>query len=241
MNGDPSLAGYLEEASSWDAERVLQTQREARLAWRVAAGACLCALGLTTALVVLLPLKRIEPYLIRVDSRTGVVDVVPPYRGGTAFAPTIARYFLMRYIAVCERFDYAMAEADYEQCGAFNSSALNEALYARWARGNPRSPLNVHRDGSTVSVRIEAVSFLGPGVSGGRLAQVRFERIARQADGTPEGTGHWIATLAYRFTGAPENSALRRWNPLGFEVTALQLDREVLGSSSPAQPGKGRS
>ena len=241
MSGDPSLGGYLQEAASWDAERALQAQRYARVAWRVAVGACLCVLALTGAFIALLPLKRIEPYLIRVDSRTGVVDVVPPYRGGTDFGRTVARYFLMRYISVCERFDYAMAETDYEQCGVFNSNGLNQALYAHWARGNPHSPLNVHRDGSTVSVRIEAVSFLGRTAGGARLAQVRFERIERQADGTRKGSGQWIATLTYRFTAAPASAAARRWNPLGFEVTALELEREVLGRHSGARSGRARS
>ncbi len=232
MSAEPSLGGYLAEATTWDTERAAHAQRQARLAWRVAAAACLCVLALLAALVMLLPLQRIEPYLIRVDARTGVVDVVPPYRGGTDFPTTIARYFLMRYISVCERFDYAMAPADYRQCGAFNSTRMNEALYARWARGNPRSPLNVHRDGSSVTVRIEAVSFLGQRAAGGRLAQVRFERITRQVDGSRVRTGHWIATARYRFTGAPVNPAVRRWNPLGFEVTALELEREVLGPRS---------
>lgn len=240
MNGDPSLAGYLAEAISWDSERALQIQRHARIAWRIAIGACLCVFGLSVALVMLLPLKRVEPYLIRVNARSGVVDVVPPYRGGTNFDTTIARYFLMRYVAVCERFDYAMAETDYRQCGAFNSGRLNEALYARWARGNPRSPLNIHRDGSTVSVRIEAVSFLGLASDGSPLAQVRFERITRQIDGARERSAHWIATLRYRFTGSPADPAVRRWNPLGFEVTALELEREVLGRSG-APRAKGRS
>jgi type IV secretory pathway component VirB8 len=140
----------------------------------------------------------------------------------------------MRYISVCERFDYALAAADYRHCGVFNSARLNEALYAHWARGNPRSPLNIHRDGSSVGVRIQAVSFLGRARGGGHLAQVRFERITRQPGGTVRSRRQWIATLGYRFTGAPARAAARRWNPLGFEVTALELERDALGSARPA-------
>jgi type IV secretion system protein VirB8 len=231
MSADPSLRGYLEEAVTWDTERALQTQLSVRRAWRVATGASLCVLALALAIAAMMPLKRVEPYLIRVDARTGAVDVLPPYRGADTFGATIARYFLMRYISVCERFDYAMAAADYQHCGVFNSSRLNEALYARWARGNPHSPLNIHRDGSSVGVRIEAVSFLGRAVGGGRLAQVRFERISRQPGGTVRNRRQWIATVGYRFTGAPAHAAARRWNPLGFEVTALELERETLGST----------
>ncbi|MGC8518111.1 MAG: virB8 family protein [Steroidobacteraceae bacterium] len=240
MSAEPSLRGYLEEAATWDSERALQAQRSARRAWRVAVGASLCVVALAAAIAVMMPLKRIEPYLIRVDARTGAVDVVPPYRGADTFGTTIARYFLMRYVSVCERFDYALAATDYQRCGAFNSSRLNAALYARWARGNPRSPLNTHRDGSSVGVRIQAVSFLGRALGGGRLAQVRFERIARQPGGAVRERRQWIATIDYRFTGAPAHAAARRWNPLGFEVTALELEREALGSAPPAPPRRGR-
>lgn len=228
MSAERSLQAYLEEAASWDADRVMNIQRHARYAWRVAVGACLCALAVSAALIVLLPLKSVEPFLVRVNSGTGQVDVIPVYRGGEDFPTTIARYFLARYVEACERFDYAMAEHDYTECGSFNSHRLNEALYQHWMRGNPRSPLNEHRDGSTVAVRIEAVSFLGPTSPRGRLAQVRFARVTRQADGARQRTGHWIATLSYRFNGPPRSSAVRQWNPLGFEITALERRREML-------------
>lgn len=238
MSAERSLSAYLEEAASWDADRTMQIQRHARFAWRVAAGASLCVLGLSAALIVLLPLKRVEPYLIRVNSGTGQVDVVPAYRGGVDFPDAIARYFLARYIEACERFDYAMAESDYDECGSFNSHRLNEALYQRWMRGNPRSPLNVHRDGSTVTVRIEAVSFLGRSSPVGRLAQVRFERVTRQANGALQRTTHWIATLRYRFNGSPRSSAIRQWNPLGLEITALERQRELLGGADSTTAGR---
>lgn len=229
MSAPLPLTEYCAQASTWDADRSEQAARSARLAWRVALAACLCVLLLGAALVALLPLKRVEPFLIRIDSRTGVVAEVPPYTGHEQFSRTIARYFLMRYVSVCERFDYALARADYRQCGAFNSAPLNQALYARWNPANPRSPLNVHRDGGTVSVRIEAVSFLGAALGGGHLAQVRFERIVHAPGGARERREHWIATIGYRF-GTPARAArLRRWNPLAFEVTALELAPEVLG------------
>lgn len=228
MSADRSLQAYLQEAASWDADRVMNVQRHARIAWRVAVGACLCALGLSAALIVLIPLKSVEPFLIRVSSGTGQVDVVPVYRGGEDFPTAIARYFLIRYVEACERFDYAMAEHDYAECGSFNSHRLNEALYHRWMRGNPRSPLNEYRDGGTVAVRIEAVSFLGSTNPDGQLAQVRFERVTRQADGVRQRTGHWIETMRYRFSGPPTSAAVRQWNPLGFEITALERRREML-------------
>jgi type IV secretion system protein VirB8 len=112
MSMDQALQGYLEEAASWDADRVAQAGRAAVVAWRVAAAGWLCAIASTLALTLLMPLKRVEPYLIRVDNSTGVVDVVPVYTGHAQLGEAVTRYFLTHYITVCEQFDYARAESD---------------------------------------------------------------------------------------------------------------------------------
>lgn len=231
MSTDRALQGYLDEAASWDADRVAQTRRTATVAWRVAAAGWLCAVTSTVALTFLVPLKRVEPYLIRVDNSTGVVDVVPPYTGHASLGEAVTRYFLVHYITVCERFDYAMAESDYEECGSFNSARLNQAMYAKWNRANPSSPLNVHKDGSTETVRVESVSFFKRATGASDLAQVRFARIERQGGGAPGRVSHWIASIEYRYGKPPEDARARGWNPLGFEVLDFGIEPEVLGAA----------
>lgn len=230
MSTDGALQGYLAEAASWDADRVAQARRTAVVAWRVASAGWLCAIASAVALVLLMPLKRVEPYLIRVDSSTGVVDTVPVYAGHAPIGEAVTRYFLTHYITVCERFDYAMAQSDYEECGAFNSARLNQAMYARWNRANPSSPLNVHKDGSTATVRIESVSFFKRTGAASDLAQVRYARIERQGDGAPGRVTHWIASVEYRYGKPPGDPRTRAWNPLGFEVLDLGIEPEVLGT-----------
>ena len=237
MSTDRALQGYLDEAASWDADRVAQAGRAAVVAWRVAAAGWSCAVASVVALALLMPLKRTEPYLIRVDNSTGVVDVVPVYTGHGSLGETVARYFLTHYVTVCERFDYAMAESDYEECGAFNSARLNQAMYAKWNRANPSSPLNMHKDGSTETVRIESVSFFKRASGSPDLAQVRFARIERQGDDAPSRISHWIASIAYRYGKPPDDPRTRGWNPLGFEVLELGIEPEVLGTAQdPASP-----
>lgn len=235
MSVDRSLQGYLEEAASWDADRLAQAGRATVVAWRVAAAGWSCAVASAAALALLMPLKTVEPYVVRVDNSTGVVDVVPVYAGHAALGEAVTRYFLTHYITVCERFDDAMAESDYEECGAFNSARLNQAMYARWSRANPDSPLNLHRDGSSVSVRIESVSFLRAAASASGLAQVRFAQVEQQGDEGPGRSSHWIASIGYRYGRPPDDARVRGWNPLGFEVLDLGIEPEVLGTGqSPA-------
>ena len=230
MSSEQALKGYLEEAASWDADRIAQSERAAVVAWRVAAAGWVCVLASTVALALLVPLKRVEPYLVRVDNTTGVVDVVPVYSGKASLGQAVSRYFLAHYITVCERFDYSLAESDYQECGAYNSPRLNQALYAKWNRSNPSSPLNVHKDGSTESVRIESVSFFARESGEANIAQVRFARVAHATEGVPGSATHWIASIEYRYGKPPEDPRTRAWNPLGFEVLDLRIEPEDLGA-----------
>ena len=239
MNGE-TLAPYFREAASWDADRLQYLQRAARRAWQVAGAGWLCALAATAALALLMPLKRVDPFLVRVDNSTGIVDVVPIYTGRAGLEQSVTRYFLSHYLSVCERFNFATAESDYEECGAFHAAQRNQAWYALWNPSNPASPLNVHKDGSTIRVQIEAVSFFQRVNGIADLAQVRYLKAERQGSGSDEHVSHWIATVQYAYTVPSSDPRVRRWNPLGFKILELTTEPEVVPDSTvskPAEPG----
>lgn len=233
MKTDTGLTAYFEEAASWDADRRAQAARSERHAWYVACAGWFCAAASGLSLVLLLPLKKVEPFVVRVDSSTGIVDVVPVYAGHASLDETITRYFLVHYITVCERFNYATAESDYEECAAFNSARRNAAWYALWRRSNPRSPLNLHKDGSTVRVQVESVSFFKRASGEQDLAQVRYLAAERQAYGGPERFSHFIATIQYAYGAPAADPRVRRWNPLGFRILDLTTEPEVLATPAP--------
>ena len=233
--GDAELEPYFAEAASWDLDRARRLARSARVGWSVAGVACFVIVLLALALMLLMPLKHVVPFLIRVDRTTGVVDVVPTYQGHATLSQAVTRYFLIHYISVCERFNYATAESDYEECGAFQTPQENEAWYARWNPGNPASPLNAHKDGSTVSVRIEDVSFFKRASGIQNLAQVRYVTTVREGSGAAGTEAHWIATLEYAYGKPSSNPTERLFNPLGFKVVSFTREPEVL-SRSAAQP-----
>ena len=233
MKSDRELEAYFAEAASWDADRATQGRRSARLAWGVAGAGWTLALMGSAALMLLMPLKRIEPYLIRVDNTTGIVDVVPEYSGRAPVAETVTRYLLTHYVSVCERFNFATAESDYEECGAFHAAARNQAWYAAWNPSNPASPLNVYKDGTTVRAQVTSVSFFKRATGVADLAQVRYVRGKRAAGGADEELTHWIATIQYAYADPPADPKTRRWNPLGFKIIDFKPEPEVLPDSSP--------
>lgn len=231
---DEALTAYFREAASWDADRLRQLRSSARRAWQVAAAGWLCAVSGALALSALVPLRRVDTVVVRVDSSTGVVDVVPAYDGKSAIADTVTRYFLTHYISVCERFNFATAESDYEECGAFHAAQRNQAWYAMWNTSNPASPLNVHKDGSTVRVQVESVSFFKRATGLSDLAQVRYLKAERPGSGADEHLTHWSATIQYAYTPPAQDPRVRRWNPLGFKIVELTVEPEV--ATPPAPP-----
>jgi type IV secretion system protein VirB8 len=230
------LAGYFREAAGWDADRISAAHRGARLAWRVAACGWFCAMAASLALVMLMPLKRVDPFVVRVDNATGIVDVVPVYDGSAKPDQAVTRYFLTHYITVCERFNFATAESDYEECGAFHAAQRNQAWYALWNPANAASPLNLHKDGSTVRVQVESVSFFQRASGLTDLAQVRYLKAERQGAGADERFTHWIATVQFAYTAPSKDPRVRRWNPLGFKIIELTSEPEVLPQAQPKAP-----
>jgi type IV secretion system protein VirB8 len=228
---------YFEEARGWDADRVAQAWRSRQVAWWTAAGGWLCAVCCATALVLLMPLKRVEPFVVRVDNSTGVVDVVPVYTGNAPLDESITRYFLTHYISVCERFNFATAESDYEECGAFHSAQRNQAWYASWAPTNPASPLNVHKDGSSVRVQVSAVSFFSRSSGLSDIAQVRYIKAASPGNGAAEVVTHWLASVQFAYAEPAKDTKTRRWNPLGFKVLEFRPEPELVGPPASKETG----
>jgi type IV secretion system protein VirB8 len=223
---------YFDAAESWDADRVAQFRRNTQIAWRVAGAGWLCAIAGAAALALLMPLKQVVPYLVRVDGSTGIVDVVPVLVGRATPEEAVTRYFLTHYVSVCERFNFSTAESDYEECGAFHSAQRNQAWHALWTATNPNSPLNLHKDGSSLRVQVNSVSFFTRASGLSDLAQVRYLKEARQGAGSEESFTHWVATIQYAYGEAAKDPKTRRWNPLGFKILDFRTEPEVFGEAA---------
>jgi type IV secretion system protein VirB8 len=235
LSAVPAIEDYFREAESWDADRAAQLGRSARTAWWVATAGWICAVATALALVMLMPLKRVDPFVVRVDNATGVVDVVPVYTGRATPEEAVTRYFLTHYLTVCERFNFATAESDYEECGAFHSAQRNQAWYALWTATNPSSPLNVHKDGSMVRVQVKSVSFFTRSSGMSDLAQVRYLKATRQSPGAEETFTHWTATIQFAYAEPSKDPMTRRWNPLGFKIVEFHSEPEVLAEQTAAK------
>lgn len=225
------LKSYFREAASWDIDRAAQAIGRARIAWGVAGLGWISAIAASVSLALLMPLKTVEPYVIRVDNSTGIVDIVPMYAGHAEMGETVARYLLTHYVTVCEGFSYSTAERDYEECGAYHSAKRNTEWYNLWNQTNPASPLNLNKDGSVIRVQVTAVTFFRKANGTSELAQVRYIK-GRSLPGGAEQLTHWIATIEYAWVTPSRDPKSRQWNPLGWRVTDFHTEPETLADTS---------
>ncbi|MDQ0570059.1 type IV secretion system protein VirB8 [Variovorax paradoxus] len=232
MRRNAALENYLSEAQSWELDRARRAERSNKIAWTVAAAATLVAMLSVAAVSGLTPLKQPVPVLIRVDSSSGIVDVVPTYEGTTDIEQVVTRNLLQNYVIARERYFYGTAEADYELVAAQNSPRLNQEWAASWAADNPASPLNAYKDGTSIRSQVRSVTFLKLESGKDKLAQVRFARSTRAGGTGEEQTSHWVATIEFAYVPPSTDNKMRSLNPLGFRVVEYRREPEVAPASA---------
>ena len=235
MRTEPEVTEYFEAARSWDLDRARAAERSTRRAWFIAAVATLITVLALVAVAGLTPMKTVEPFVIRVDNATGIVDVVPVLTDKADVPEAVTRYFVTQYVQARERYVGSLAESDYEQVGAYHSPHMNQAWAAAWNRNNPESPLNQYVDGTTMRVQVNAVSFLSPASGRRDVVQVRFLTARQQGGQGTEQVTHYVATLQYAYGAPSKDDRLRAANPLGFKVLEYRKEPEVLRTADDAR------
>jgi len=76
-------------------------------------------LALSATLMLLMPLKHVEPSSCGSTTRRGSWMWCPCTQATPRYRKRSRRYLLTHYVTVCERFNFSTAESDYEECGAF--------------------------------------------------------------------------------------------------------------------------
>ena len=218
--------GYFAAASSWVESQSAAGAREIRIAWRVATGAGLLSLLLALALVFLMPLKSVQPYVLTVDSQTGAVEAPSTLQSGKLSQnEAVIQAQLAGYVIARETFDSTDLAQQYRRVQVMSARPVANAYVAQMAANNPVSPLNTLNRGDTVTITVRSVSLIADGAG-----LVRFT-ATRSALGTAGGQQtNYVAAISFGFNGRPLRQADRYDNPLGFQVTRYRRDLEGLAS-----------
>ncbi|WP_374406205.1 virB8 family protein [Pelagerythrobacter sp.] len=225
----------IEIADSWATSVTQSLERSRRTAWIVAAVASATALFLAIALVVLLPLKTVEPYTLLVDRQTGNVEALAPLDEQMVGADAaLTRSFLVQYVIARESFDADNLQRDYRKVALWSAPEARQRYIARMQASNPASPLAYMSRGGTIAVDVRSISSLSTDSS-----LVRFTTVRSDPGAQAQTAEHWAAVINYGFSPTEMSEADRLLNPLGFQVTRYRRDAETLPEVVEAQGGPG--
>ncbi|MGG6897428.1 virB8 family protein [Rhizobium sp. BR 315] len=217
-----SLKDYFDKARRFDQDRMIQMERSARIAWFLAIGAGILAAISTVAIAGLTPLKTVEPFVVRVDNSTGIVDVVSALTStaGT-YDEAVTKYFAARYVRARESYVWSEAGENFRTVSLLSTAPEQTRFAATYRGGNPDSPQNIYGRGATSRINIVSISLINSNV-----LSVRYMRTITRGDETH--TTHWVATLTFSYVNASMSSTDRLINPLGFAVSDYRSDPEAI-------------
>ena len=209
---------------SWARSVTQDLERSRRPAWIVASGSAAIALLLAIALVVLLPLKTVEPYTLLVDRQTGHVEALAPLDVETVSADTaLTRSFLVQYVIARESYDIDSLARDYTRVALWSAGEARERYLRLMQPNSPENPFGDLPLRAVIKVEIRSVSSLAADRS-----LVRFTTVRTDPAGRDQAPQYWAAVVTWQYSGAEMSAQDRLTNPLGFQVTRYRKDAETL-------------
>ena len=187
-----------------------------------------CAVG---AMVFMLPLKEIRPYVVMVDRQTGESELVVSTRpADLAETDAVRQAELVRYVSERETYDTADNRERIPAVLATSQGQAATSLRALWTKEADQYPPAIYGEDSLIKVKVRSVAILNDAT-----AQVRFTRTLEQPGLQPV-VRAFVATVGFAFQPRVERTLEAVWqNPLGFTVTSYRIDAETLDAST----GKG--
>ncbi|MER8386981.1 VirB8/TrbF family protein [Mesorhizobium sp. M1380] len=211
---------YYRAGATWEDDTHRSMRRSRTLAWIVSGVSGLVAVLSLLALVLILPLRQFEPYVVEVDKSTGYLEIMRALKpGDLSQNEAVTAANLVRYIRARETYDSRELKQNYDLAQLYSTDAASKDLTWLFTPANPQSLDKIYGRNVTVSVEIKSVSLLNR-----NTASVRFATMTRRDNSST--TDNWVAVIKFRYTSMPLKNEWRFDNPLGFQVTDYRRDQE---------------
>jgi type IV secretion system protein VirB8 len=224
---DRGLQTYYRDGATWETAIARRNAFSRGIAWTVALIMTVIALGSIAALVMALPLKSYEPYMIVVDRSTGFVEVKRPIAQDPLNPDeAITMFNVVRYVRSRETYDPRALKDNFDLAQLLSTGDAQRELTEIFSPGNPNNLVKLYGANTVVAVTIKSVTFPNT-----RTALVRFSTEEKRSTGLA--TRHWQSLVRFRYTSAPARNEFRFENPLGFQVLEYRRDQESVATPAP--------
>ena len=193
-------------------------------AWLVAFISLFIAAISVGAVALLTPLKTVEPYVIRVNDTTGMVDIVTSVKDEVLTKnEALDKYFIATYVKIREGYYYEILQ-DYIKTQILSSPKVAEEYRSVYVGSNGRA----ERLKNKTEVKIDINSVVLGESNGVKTSTIRFNEESVDVSSKISTKTAKIATLSYDY--APNELITeqeRLENPLGFKVLTYRVDIEI--------------
>lgn len=213
---------YKEAGETWDRELFANMHQSRNRAW-ILSFVCMgiSILSLIT-LVLILPLKTFEPYIVTVDRSTGYLEVTRGLtQGNLTQDEAITDANLVKYVSARESYNPAILRENYDLVSLLSTNKALTEFRSLWDGKNPNNPSVIYGKQTNIDIKIQSVSFIGD-----NTASIRFLRELH--DNNQIKTSSWNAVIEFQYSQKPLKMADRFSNPLGFQVLSYRINPEVL-------------
>lgn len=206
-------------------DNVVVNASEKRYLWTARAFAVIvaisicCNLVLMLAIMQLVPLNRVEPFLLTFENKEEQVYEITPLPN-MIDQKAITEVFVREYVLLRSAFvnDVKEMEARWTDGGQLQEMS-SPSVYQAFLEKTAKRALNeIKTKGLIRVVRIMTINELGRG-----LWQVEYETRDMYADSTAPQISYWTATLRVRYRKKTVKYGERLNNPIGFTVDSYSL------------------
>ncbi len=215
---DKAIEVLLNEVASFQESKHIQRGRILKVAWFLVGGLATSTVALAVALAVLMPLKQVQPMMVRIFEN-GYAEIIRDFSEGINFETEVDEYFLKEYVATRETYDWNKMQYIADYTNAWSAQHVYDEFYSSiMAEGGA---LNTLKDRARIDTRITSINLN----QGAGVATVRFIKTPQ----TPEGKSlnnlkpsYWIAELQYEMLGNQKHKE-REFNPFGYNILSYKL------------------
>ena len=209
---------------SYETDREYMFKRSEKRAWLVTSVAIFLLIISWIILVIILPLKEVTPYVIQVNEKTGIPDVITVVDSEQLQAnEALDKYFVNSYIQIRESYTYQTIQKTYIETQLYSSENVKNEYLAQMNRAD--SPDQVMKTG-TISVKVNSIILEDIENVDIKMATARIVKTYT-TERNEVYQRNFIIKMAYEYEPAQKlELSFRLENPLGFSVTSYQIIEE---------------
>lgn len=200
-------------------------KKSTQRAWIVAFFAVIVALISSLAVSFLTPLKTVEPYVIRVDNTTGMVDIITALsEKDISKNEALDKHFITQYVKAREGYYYDMLNNDYVLVQLLSSPEVASDYRSIYEGENAR---DVELK-NNYQIEPQILSIVLNDSNGVKTSTIRLKLkvLNRSTSGLTEKLV--VVTLSYDYFVEGIREQDRLDNPLGFKVLNYRIDEEIV-------------